>query len=140
MNKVNDVSIEKKINTIYELHNFIVEQFGLDEWIYIHLQWMSVLALLTIMIFSNMKAVCPAASLSSLLSLLFSSCRARFLSTSCVTFSVDSGLQQRNRETVGAFRHSDFQFEISPSTPGEQTVTAKLMSYPESTGATPPRA
>lgn len=51
----------------------------------------------TIIIFSNMTAVCPAASLSSLLSLLFSSCRARFLSSSCVTFSADSGLQQRDR-------------------------------------------
>lgn len=49
-------------------------------------------AWLTMMIFSNMKAVCPAASLSSLLSLLFSSCSARFLSSSLLMFSVDSGL------------------------------------------------
>lgn len=51
---------------------------------------------LTVIIFSKMTAVCPAASLSSLISLLFSSCRARFFSNRCVTFSEDSGLQKRN--------------------------------------------
>lgn len=73
----------------------------------------SVKIMLTIMIFSNMKAVCPAASLSSLLSLLFSSCRARFLSSSSVTFSVDSGLWKRDRVVMEFCCLPNWPFEIS---------------------------